>query len=314
MTRTFQGEEKGGYISYIRAVSLLMLAVLIGIVLPKTMGEFVREGLELAVRCVLPSAFPFMIFSDIYVHFGSAERLGISWALSHIFGIPRAAVGSVIVGCICGFPMGARITAELYLSGEINRSDAERMLALSSLPSCAFIAGAVGVGMYGDMRIGLLLILSLFASAVICGFITREARGKSEFASENARQKYDFVSSVKGAGASSIAMIAFITVFSVLVGFLKKYIKTSFILYLLCSILEVTNAVKMFSELHLIHPIFSISMCAFSLGFGGLSVMLQSMVFTEKTDLKYRKYIGIKLLEGLVSAALASLSYTIIFI
>ncbi len=300
--------------SAICAIGLLICAVMIGVVLPEEMTEYVKTGAELAVRCVLPSSFPFMIFSDIYVHYGSPERLRvISCVLSHTLGISRRSVGAVIAGGLCGFPIGAKITAELYLCGAISRSEAERVMALSSNPSCAFTVGAVGLGMYGDLRIGIILLASVYTSTVIGGLVTKSNCDKTDFSNDIIQQRYNFVSSVKSAGSSAVSMISFISIFSVIVGLIKNHIKILPIQYAMCALAEVTNAVKMFSSLSVFYPALGISLCGFSLGFGGLSVMMQSAVFTENTDLRLKKYISIKLLIGLICAAISTAVFSAVY-
>ena len=49
---------------------------------------------------------------------------------------------------------------------------------------------------------------------------------------------------------------------------------------------------------------FSDVFAAFSLGFGGLSVMLQSAAFVSEFGLKMRGYLPTKLLQGVISALL----------
>ena len=46
----------------------------------------------------------------------------------------------------------------------------------------------------------------------------------------------------------------------------------------------------------------NIVLCAFLLGFGGLSVLLQVLSITSKTDLSIKPYIYGKLLHGILAA------------
>ena len=53
-----------------KSIFLLALTLAFGLTLSKEVGEYVKEGLELAVGYVIPTSFPFMIISDIYVSYG----------------------------------------------------------------------------------------------------------------------------------------------------------------------------------------------------------------------------------------------------
>lgn len=58
-------------------VSLLILSmtVLIGIMISGEAGEYVQDGMRLAVECVIPTALPFMIIADLYVCYGDRKSV-----------------------------------------------------------------------------------------------------------------------------------------------------------------------------------------------------------------------------------------------
>lgn len=292
----------------------LIVTVFTGIVLSGEMAELVSEGMSLAVRCVVPSSFPFMIISDLYVSYGHPEKIkSVEWLAYRLLGLPASAIGALICGNVGGFPIGAKITGDLYREGAIDRESAERLVALSANPSSAFIVGAVGLGMYRDETIGVILLLSVYLSSLTCGFLTKQKHNNTLYSDNIMWQNYNFVASVKNAGISSVSVISFVSLFSVIVGLIKKYVKIGSVVYPLIAILEVTNAAKIFADSSLFPTVLSVSLVAFSLGFGGLSVLMQNAVFIEGTGLKMKKYTVIKLMQGVISAALATL-FTLIYI
>ena len=296
------------------AVSLLILmcTLFLGLVISGEGGEYVKEGMRLAVGCVIPSSFPFMIISDMYVHYGRPENLRHVGALFYrVFGIPPSGVGAFICGNVCGFPLGAKMCSDAYAAGALKREDAQRLIPLCNNPSCAFVIGGVGVGMYSDVRIGFMLLISVYAATAICGIITRRSVSKSCNYGDNQKQKYDFVESVKRAGINSVSIISFICLFSVVCGILKKRIKNALVLYPVYAFLEVTNAVKGLSDAGAFSPVFRLSVSAFALGFGGVCVGVQSSCFTSSVGLKMKGYYPIKILEGILAGCLFSLLYQI---
>ena len=292
----------------------LMLSVMIfySAIFSSEASGYMLDGMSLAIKCVIPSSFPFMVLSDIYVSYGKPESIYLlSSFLSSILGVPKAALAAFICGNIGGFPIGAKMVSDAYREGRISRSEAERILPLCNNPSCAFIIGAVGMGMYGDIKLGILLTVSVFASTLICGMATRTPKCKTDFSDYITRQSYSFVNSVKAAGASSVNIISFISIFCVALGIIKKRVKYAPILYIIYAFSEVSNAVKSFSELHNISPILSIALSAFSLGFGGACVAMQSTSFTTSCGLKMRRYYSLKFLQGIISSALSVALYTV---
>lgn len=302
-----QDRRKSAVLAALSAV-YLFATVLSGILLSGEMSELVRDGMELAVRSVIPSSFPFMVISDLYVSYGYPERITCLRRLaSRVFGLPTAALGALVCGNVGGFPIGAKITAELYRRGEIDRESAQRLIALSSNPSVAFVVGAVGLGMYSDMRVGIVLLLSLYISSCVCGFLTKRKRADFSFNANNTRQNYSFVASVKSAGAGCIGVISFVSLFSVVVGLIKNHLQFKPLAYLIIAFCEVTNAAKIFSDPTLFSPVISLALTAFSLGFGGVSVLMQNAIFTEGSGLGMKKYALIKLMQGVVCSAVVTL-------
>ena len=157
-------------------ISLCLLAatVLFAILISSECAEYVMEGMELAVRCVIPSSFPFMVISDLYVAYGRPEKIRlIKNAFTHLFGIGNAGIAPFICGNVGGFPIGAKLCSDAYESGILSINEAERLMPLSNNPSLAFVIGGVGIGMYGNIRIGILLYISILIATVICGILTK---------------------------------------------------------------------------------------------------------------------------------------------
>ena len=80
------------------------------------------------------------------------------------------------------------------------------------------------------------------------------------------------------------------------------HIDTSFIYGILTGLLEITNGINSISSINIKHISVNIIITAFLLGFGGLSVLLQVLSITSKTDLSIKPYIYGKLLHGLLAA------------
>lgn len=290
------------------SILLLGCAVIFALVLSGECAEYVIDGMKLAVLRVIPSSFPFMIISDFYAVYGKPENIRLLGnAFSRLLGISKNGLGAFVAGNVGGFPIGAKMCADAYSCKAISKEDAERLMPLCNNPSLAFTVGGVGIGMWGDIRVGLILFSSVLSATVICGILTRCKTAKNVIFNENKKQNYNFVNSVKAAGFNSLSIISFVCLFSLVSGIIKKRIKNALVLYPIFSVLEVTNAGSMMAAATDFPPIFLIALTSFALGFGGVSVGMQSAVFALSSGLKMRKYYLIKLLEGILSASISSL-------
>ena len=107
------------------------------------------------------------------------------------------------------------------------------------------------------------------------------------------------ISILKASGILNVLCMAISPVLNFL------HIDSSFASGLLTGILEITNGIQSISSI----ACKKISITAFLLGFGGISVFLQVFSITAKTDLSIKPYIYGKILHGLFAAF-----YTFIFI
>ena len=109
-------------------------------------GEAVRasaKGVDLWFHTVLPALLPFIILSGILVR--SGILLPIFRKADKIFrifpGLSGAGVYALLLGIFCGFPMGAKITAELLREGSVSFREAKLLLQVSNHVSPAFLLG-----------------------------------------------------------------------------------------------------------------------------------------------------------------------------
>ena len=296
------------------ATLMTMLVFAAAVFLSEEMGGYVTEGLRLAITRVIPTAVPFMLISDIFRALVSTEDVPLIGVLGRLFGLSRASATALLPGNACGFPLGGKLTSELYHDGVIARDEAERLIAYSSNPSPSFVIAAVGGGMLGDSKLGIMLLICIYLATLLSAQFFRSNTGNVLYSPKNTRQKYDFVLSVRSAGTACLSLTGFIVTFSVISGIIEGYVSYKPLKAILIAITEVTGASNYFAlEAGLSTPL-ALAAVAFSLGFGGLSVLFQTAGFAKGAELSMRKYFVIKLVEGIFSAGLALVGYHLFFI
>jgi spore maturation protein SpmB len=145
--------------------------------------KYVKDALSVCATTLIPALFPFMVVSDIFVKSGCADTLGamLSAPMRAIFGVRGAGAVPVVLGAICGFPIGARCAVSLFDAGKISKDECERLIAVSSSPSSAFLIGAVGVSLFGSRALGRALYVSTLVSSVLVGIALNDYIGKKSF-------------------------------------------------------------------------------------------------------------------------------------
>ena len=78
-----------------------------------------------------------------------------------------------IMGIISGYPIGAKIVTDLYLNKSCSKEECERLLSFTNNSGPLFIIGTVGISLFGNTQIGILLFITHLLACFTVGFIFR---------------------------------------------------------------------------------------------------------------------------------------------
>lgn len=159
-----------------RKLALIPVVIAMAVMLliyPENCLSSARYGLELWLTAVLPSLLPFMAASFLLLETGVVRLIAALFAplTRLLFYAPGESAYVFIASAVSGYPVGARLTAELYAHGELSGPDAQRIVRFTSVTGPVFLTGAVGAGMLGLPAAGAYLAAAHYLSAIIAGII-----------------------------------------------------------------------------------------------------------------------------------------------
>ena len=248
-----------------------------------------------------------------------------------LFNIPGIGSYALIMGIISGYPIGAKIVVDLKQQGFCTKEEAERMIAFTNNSGPLFILATVGISLFGNTTIGILLLFTHILASLSVGILFRFWKKNITstltytFQNIKAKEKVGFYNlgdilgkSILSAIKSVILIGGFIVLFSVILSILKNSYFISFISKVIspflqafgiedtrfsssivCGILELTNGITQLSSIPCKNISTNITLSAFLLGFGGLSVLLQVYSIISKADISIKPYFIGKLLHGI---------------
>ena len=154
---------------------LLILCFIVMLLFSSSVFEGAKSGLLLWFLTVLPTLFPFLLISRLLLDSCACSLLNkfLGAPISRLFGISSQGSFAVIVGFLCGYPMGAKITADLLLTGQITKSEASYLLSFCNNTSPAFLISYIVLGYFHDSRFILPSVLILYGTPVILSFFFR---------------------------------------------------------------------------------------------------------------------------------------------
>lgn len=154
-------------------LSIFFLILTLLLVLSKQNYECVKLSVNLFITSIMPSLFPFILFTEIILKTDILDTVSRIFGkmFSKLFNVSKNSSLAIIIGFICGFPMGAKATNELYKKGNITYNDVVKLLSFVNNCSPAFILSTIGVGIFFNIKIGVILLISHILSAIIIGVI-----------------------------------------------------------------------------------------------------------------------------------------------
>lgn len=228
------------------------------------------EAMDLCIRTVIPSLFPFFLLS---AYLGNG---------SYYF--------TAFLG---GYPVGAQALARSVDSGELKKHRANRLLAWCSQAGPSFIFGIAGA-QFPKMGYGWLLWGIQVLSALSVGLVFSGNSG--EKAPPGQASSGNLSGTMHSALRAMGTVCGWVVIFRVILGFLERWL--FFFLpdmgkILLSGLIDLTNGCLMLDRIDNLQLRFLL--CLVFLNFGGLCVVLQTASVAEKLDIRY--YLVGKLLQ-----------------
>ncbi len=296
------------------AASLCLLVLFFLLLLlknPSVAADGLERSLSLCARAIIPALFPFMVLSEILIACGFGDFFGKRFGhpIAALFGISRESAAAVFLGFLCGFPVGARMALALYDKGRIQKSECERLLGFSNLPSIAFLVSAVGVSLYQNRAFGILLWLSCMLSSVLIGVATRKKGASSTEAHLSfvpPPTAKIFTAAIASASAAMLSICAYILFFGTVLGCLSHALTAlslpetvSALLYGFFELSSGTGAAALLES----RPL-SVLLCALTVGWSGLSIHCQLMTLCDGRGLSLRFYFRSRVAQAILCALL----------
>lgn len=279
--------------------------------MPYAVTGGITDGLKICFYTVLPSLFPFTVLSSYISRTDALLPVYrfLSPVTKYVFRQPPAAAPVIVMSLIGGFPIGAKMTAELYCDGRLTENQAQRLNMFCMNAGPAFTVTAVGVSMLSSRRAGAVIFASLCASSLIIGFLTSFLDDKSGFTEYKSRGVMNPLSalsaSVTDAVNTMLSICAWIIMFSAVTGCFEASCADSGLLLAVCSLTEVTDGCRRACGVLPLPAITAI------IGFGGLCVHCQVYQFIAKTGIKYRLFFAFRAINAAVAALISHILFTL---
>ena len=298
----------------INFLSLIIMVYILAyfLVFSKSNFQIMSSIVRIFLEIVMPSLFPFILFSNILIYsnfFELFKKSAICKLIGKFFGINKTCASSVLFGFLFGYPNGSKFVNELYNCKKISYKEAEYLLLFINNSSPAFILSSVGIGMFKNIYVGVLLLFSHITASVIIGKIysykyIKEINKKDMLEKNtNCALTFDAIAKSITSTLKTMGMIlGFMTIFTILNNLVLSFVGTNHELIKSISlcILELTGGLNNLMNENISFKALITLNSAF-LGFSSLSIIFQIFSTVYLNNFKIKTILKGKLLHGIIS-------------
>ncbi len=305
-------------ILFILAAPALLLLLFLH---PDVIASGCSLGLNLWYTAVLPSLLPFMIVSGLLVRTGMFRYLAPIYApfFKKLFRISEEGCYAVLLGFLCGFPMGAKVIADLVRENHISAEEGAYLLGFCNNVSPAFFLNYVCLLKLGCSSVPWQLVLLFYMLPVLYGLISRSFYHFSQSAPAKKqaplhRLDFPMLDACIMDGFSTITRLGgYIMLFTIFVQFLKLLPLSASALAVIGAVFEISSGIDQLSA-SIVQPGLRTALICADAAFGGLCICAQTQSVLAGTPLSIRTWLKgriivtllLFLLLALPSAAAAS--------
>lgn len=300
----------------------IVLLFMIMLVCPKAVFTGASEGLLLWFQIILPTLFPFLLISNLLLMTGNIHYISSAFGtlLSRLFRVSSNGSFAVIVGFLCGYPMGAKTAADLTDSGYISREEGQYLLSFCNNTSPVFILNFIVWKTLKNDRLLLPSLFILILSPILVSFFTRKKYLRKQRCFQNQKSPQhqkgnwsfqEIDNCIMNSFETLVKVGGYIILFSVILTLFQSIPFSLPALNYMLPVLEITNGIVMLGNMKLPFLIQYPAILALT-SFGGLCAAAQTQCMVQNAGLPILPYL-IEKLAAALTASLLGILYIFLF-
>ena len=285
------------YLAILSPIACLILLVLCS----ATSIEGARTGLLLWANVIVPTLLPFIILTNLMIHGKTLPALANHPIIKKC---QPCILLSILVGFLCGYPMGGKFVNDLYTGGFIDKRLANLLLVLCNNASPMFIIGyVIHYGLEDSLSPAFVFFVLYIPNIILflCRY-ARYAKRQNKAADFHLNPQVSSLSEIIQYSIESILLIgAYIMLFSILTALVETYAQG--LLLLPVASLEITVGISILKNA-LLPPSYQTALILALTAFGGASSIAQTKSVANAKELSFFFYTLWKLFLAFITGLL----------
>ena len=263
------------------------------------------NALVLCFSKLIPSIFPFMILSSIFLQAGLIK--GLLRKKELYFGIDKSILEIILISWISGFLIGPR-----FLNSVNTEEDLTNYYILTSNAGVGFVISFIGNALWNSVTFGVYLYFVQILSSII---IFKLSKNKVNVYYGKELNKTPLLTSVSNSIKSGTKVMVEICGFTVFFSIIRNLLTTltkinsNKLTATISSIMEITSGAT--TAINIENHVTCAFFTGFAAGFGGLCMCLQVFSLCNN-KISYKRFIIIKFFHGVICGIFSS-AFVIVF-
>ena len=281
-----------------------------------------REAVTMFLQTVLPTMFPFYVLSSIILSSCYLERFcpPLNKFISRIMNLPLCSISAILLGYLCGFPIGAKIICDLKKQNKISERDAIKLSSFTNNVGPIFMTTVIGGAYLGSTKSGFLIWISVIIASFISGILICNPKLNFRYfdntlTSDIHENKINLSDAILS-GLNTVLYVGAVIIFFSSITSLLKLLPglTSLSYSFVYSTLEITGGLKALStSFYCDNIIFKYMLIALFSSWSGFCVHIQVCGILTAGKVKIRYYFLGKIIQTLLAPLITFLIFGIFY-
>lgn len=300
---------------------LLLITFALFLIFPIHTLNGAASGLLLWYNILLPNLLPFIIVTTLIIRTEAYIEISnlIGPYIGRLFQVSKEGSIAIIIGFLCGYPMGAKVINDLHSTDNISTKEAQYLLSFCNNTSPMFILSFFLLQILENQSLLIPVVIALYSAPLLMSCITRRiykmnttnymSQGQSTQKRSNTKIRFSF-GLLDEAIIDSILLImkigGYIMLFSIFITLSLAITNDKWTLLAYgIPLLEITNGLELYQSVT--NPTLQYLCMIFLVSFGGLCSIGQTSCVITSDKIKVSHYFLQKIITAMIAVIISVL-------
>ncbi|MBQ9984433.1 MAG: hypothetical protein IJP29_07570 [Lachnospiraceae bacterium] len=267
---------------------LMMILLILLLIFNDAVIAGAQNGLLLWYQTLIPSLLPFILVTNALSEMNTYQQIASRFSMKNIGRFYELL--AVVMGNLCGYPIGAKIINDFTMSQCLSPKRANELLAMASQASPMFLIGYVFRHFLEEKLPLVIFLTAIYLPVCVYYFLFRTfSKNQSSGLVKHYMKKIPFRDTFMHSVEIMVTIGVYVILFSILLSILLPLCSNHFV-KLPLFFLEITTGIKLISDTSYNESVQIALLCALS-SFGGLCSAYQIKGVLQYKNAEIKRYL-----------------------